>query len=56
MVDAFLGTHPEFAPLDCSALLAAQRIALDTGPRLRLAPHVHGTDGFFAAVLQRRSG
>ena len=31
-------------------LLAAQRIALDTGERLRLLPHLHGTDGFFAAA------
>jgi 16S rRNA (cytosine967-C5)-methyltransferase len=34
-------------------LLAAQRIALDTGRFLRLWPHLHGTDGFFAAAFQR---
>jgi len=28
-------------------------VALDTGPRLRLLPHRHGCDGFFAAVLER---
>jgi len=28
-------------------------MALDTGPRLRLLPHLHGCDGFFAAVLER---
>jgi 16S rRNA (cytosine967-C5)-methyltransferase len=27
---------------------------LDEGGRLRLWPHRHGTDGFFAAVWQRR--
>lgn len=54
VVDAFQAAHPEFAPLACDALLAAQRIALDTGPRLRLWPHVHGTDGFFAAAFERR--
>jgi 16S rRNA C967 or C1407 C5-methylase (RsmB/RsmF family) len=26
----------------------------ETGARLRLAPHRHGTDGFFAAILERR--
>jgi 16S rRNA C967 or C1407 C5-methylase (RsmB/RsmF family) len=26
---------------------------LDTGPALKLLPHVHGCDGFYAAVLQR---
>ena len=35
------------------AALAGQGIAVDTGKRLRLLPHRHGTDGFFAAVLER---
>jgi 16S rRNA (cytosine967-C5)-methyltransferase len=52
-VDAFSAAAPEFAPLDCAELLAAQRIVLDTGPRLRLWPHRHGTDGFFAAAFRR---
>ena len=34
-------------------LLATLGIALDTGPYLELLPHRHGTDGFFAAVLER---
>jgi 16S rRNA (cytosine967-C5)-methyltransferase len=55
VADAFAAAHGEFAPLSCNALLAAQRIALDTGPRLRLWPHAHGTDGFFAAAFERRS-
>jgi 16S rRNA (cytosine967-C5)-methyltransferase len=53
VVDTFQAAHPEFTPLACNALLAAQRIALDTGPRLRLWPHAHGTDGFFAAAFER---
>jgi len=44
----------DFRPLHCGELLAAQRIALDTGERLRLWPHRHGTDGFFAAAFERR--
>jgi 16S rRNA (cytosine967-C5)-methyltransferase len=52
ITDAFQATHPEFAPLDCGDLLAAYKIDLKGG-RLRLWPHVHGTDGFFAAVFQR---
>jgi 16S rRNA (cytosine967-C5)-methyltransferase len=55
VVEAFQAAHPEFTPLACNALLAAQRIALDTGPRLRLWPHAHGTDGFFAAAFERSS-
>jgi 16S rRNA (cytosine967-C5)-methyltransferase len=53
VVDAFCAGHAEFEPLSCAELLAAQRIALDTGERLRLWPHLHGTDGFFAAAFRR---
>ncbi len=54
VVDAFAAGHPEFKTLSCAELLAAQRIPLDTGERLRLWPHLHGTDGFFAAAFERR--
>lgn len=54
VADAFAAAHPDFEPLSCDALLAAQRIPLETGERLRLWPHRHGTDGFFAAAFQRR--
>jgi 16S rRNA (cytosine967-C5)-methyltransferase len=53
VADAFQEAHAEFRPLSCSALLADQRIALDTGERLRLWPHRHATDGFFAAAFER---
>ena len=53
VVDAFQAAHGEFRPLSAATLLAAQRIALDTGERLRLWPHLHGTDGFFAAIFER---
>jgi len=53
VVDAFLARQGEFEPLAAADVLARQGIALDCGPRLRLLPHRHGTDGFFAAVLQR---
>ena len=53
VVDAFASTHPGFTPLSCDELLAAQRIALDTDARLRLWPHLHGTDGFFAVAFVR---
>jgi 16S rRNA (cytosine967-C5)-methyltransferase len=44
----------DFTLLPCAAALAEQRIALDTGECLRLWPHRHGTDGFFAAAFERR--
>lgn len=50
----FASGHPEFAELDCGKLLEAQRISLDVGHRLRLWPHRHGCDGFFAAAFERR--
>ena len=53
VADRFAGGHPEFTALSCGELLATQRVAVDTGERLRLWPHRHGTDGFFAAAFQR---
>ncbi len=54
IADAFAATHADFAPVSCQALLAAQRIELDCGERLRLWPHRHGCDGFFAVAYERR--
>lgn len=53
VVDAFLQAHPKFVaeagPADFPAgLLSAQG-------QLRLWPHRHGSDGFFAACLQHRA-
>ena len=53
VVAAFASGHPEFAELDCGKLLEAQRISLDAGHQLRLWPHRHGCDGFFAAAFER---
>jgi 16S rRNA (cytosine967-C5)-methyltransferase len=55
IVDAFLAAHPQFALGDAAAELARAGIALGNGQLLRLYPHRHGCDGFFAAVLERRS-
>jgi 16S rRNA (cytosine967-C5)-methyltransferase len=53
VADAFGAAHSDFKPLSAASLLAAQRIELDTGERLRLWPHLHATDGFFAAIFER---
>jgi 16S rRNA (cytosine967-C5)-methyltransferase len=55
VVDLFAARRPEFKELSCGELLGAQRIALDTGDRFRLWPHLHSTDGFFAAAFERRA-
>ena len=51
VVDAFLQAHPQFAsaegPADFPSGLLSQQ------GRLRLWPHQHGSDGFFAACLRR---
>jgi 16S rRNA (cytosine967-C5)-methyltransferase len=54
VADAFAAAHPEFVPLECGALLEAQRVPLQCGRNLRLWPHQHGCDGFFAAAFERR--
>ena len=53
IVSAFLAAHPSFARGDAAAELAHAGIGLDTGPALRLLPHQHGCDGFYAEVLTR---
>ena len=51
---AFLAAHPDFAELDAADILRAQKIPLDTGRFLELDTGRHGTDGFFAVVMERR--
>ena len=53
-VERFLAENPEFELLDSSELLAAAKVDLNTGQYLRMDSAVHHTDGFFAAVLQRK--
>ncbi len=53
IVAAFLAAHPDFRQVSAQEILAKQGIALECGETLRLAPHTHGTDGFFAAVMER---
>jgi len=54
IVEAFLVRHPEFTLTSASGVLAKQGIALD-GDFLRLLPHQHNTDGFFAAILDKKA-
>ncbi len=54
-VQAFLQRHPEFELLDAAAIAAERCKNLnEEGPYLQLRPDRHGTDGFFAAVMQRK--
>ncbi len=55
IVQGFLATHPDFILIPAGEVLNQQKIALEMGDYLELRPHLHATDGFFAAVLERRS-
>ncbi|MDO8695012.1 MAG: RsmB/NOP family class I SAM-dependent RNA methyltransferase [Sheuella sp.] len=52
--EKFLAEHPDFELIDAAPLLAARTPLVIEGPYLKLRPDVHGTDGFFAAVFERR--
>jgi 16S rRNA (cytosine967-C5)-methyltransferase len=53
-VSAFLIRHPEFVLVPLAQVWALQGAA-PQGDMLSLTPARHGTDGFFAAVLERRT-
>jgi 16S rRNA (cytosine967-C5)-methyltransferase len=55
VVQTFLAAHPQFHSVDATPILAQHKVALDTGSTLKLLPHVHGTDGFFAAVMTHQT-
>jgi 16S rRNA (cytosine967-C5)-methyltransferase len=55
IVTEFLAAHPDFALLPAGEVLKRQGAEVaGMGEYLRLQPHVHDTDGFFAAVMERR--
>src|SRR5690606_32443172 len=55
-VEAFLAANPDFELLDAQQVLGDRVPDLGlTTPYLRLRPDTHHTDGFFAAVLQRKT-
>jgi 16S rRNA (cytosine967-C5)-methyltransferase len=53
IIEQFLAQHPEFKAGNAAEILTQHKIPLDTGPTLQLLPHLHGTDGFFAVVMER---
>jgi 16S rRNA (cytosine967-C5)-methyltransferase len=55
IVGEFLAAHPDFHLVPAREALERQGVKIPgMGEYLRLFPHVHDTDGFFAAVMQRR--
>jgi 16S rRNA (cytosine967-C5)-methyltransferase len=56
---AFLNSHPEFQVIPAREILDRQGVDVADGfapdGSLRLMPHRHGTDGFYALALQRKA-
>jgi len=59
VAEAFGAAHRDFVPLDAAEVLTHAGVhganSLCRAGYLRLWPHLHQTDGFFAAVWQRRA-
>jgi 16S rRNA (cytosine967-C5)-methyltransferase len=57
VIDAFLAEHPEHVLIPSATVLQTQSIEIDYAARFApyfvMLPHLHATDGFFAAVLER---
>ena len=55
IAEEFLNANSEFSLVPANEVLSQQQIKVDTGKYLKLLPHLHGTDGFFAAVFERKA-
>ncbi|CAE6741182.1 RsmB/NOP family class I SAM-dependent RNA methyltransferase [Candidatus Nitrotoga fabula] len=53
IIDAFLTEHPAFIQRPAGEILAQNKIPMESKTFLQLLPSLHGTDAFFAAVLER---
>lgn len=53
-IDLFLSSHPEFYLLPLAEVWPEGTTVPCNGSFMRLTPHRHNTDGFFAAILVRR--
>jgi 16S rRNA (cytosine967-C5)-methyltransferase len=57
VIERFLESHPEFRLVPAHDVLSAQSVNVDHlqrfAPYFVMLPHLHATDGFFAAVLER---
>ena len=57
VVEKFLSAHPEFNVVPAGEILARRHVPLTMNDAaLRLYPHRHRTDGFYAIALERKDG
>jgi len=54
IVEKFLAANPDFVLVPMKDILSEQKIELEMQDYLKLLPTTHQTDGFFAAVLERK--
>jgi 16S rRNA (cytosine967-C5)-methyltransferase len=54
IVAQFLAANEDFTLVPMKDVLAEQKIALEMQDYLKLLPQIHHTDGFFAAVMERK--
>jgi 16S rRNA (cytosine967-C5)-methyltransferase len=58
VVEEFIAEYPEYQRVPAATVLRAQSIEVDQAARFApyfvMLPHLHRTDGFFAAVLERQ--
>jgi 16S rRNA (cytosine967-C5)-methyltransferase len=56
VVESFLAGHPEFEIMEPSTILKRYTLeSLAKEKYFHLSPHVHGTDGFFAVIMRRKT-
>ena len=59
VTEAFLAAHPEFVATPATEVLERQGVAVPEGQSadgaLRLLPHRHGTDGFYALAMRHKT-
>jgi 16S rRNA (cytosine967-C5)-methyltransferase len=54
IVTGFMASHADFDLVPMKDVLSEQKIPLEMQDYLKLVPNLHQTDGFFAAVLERK--
>jgi 16S rRNA (cytosine967-C5)-methyltransferase len=54
IVSGFMASHADFDLVPMKDVLSEQKIPLEMQDYLKLVPNLHQTDGFFAAVLERK--
>lgn len=55
IVNDFLSSHPEFEIIPISQAIKVDALQLENDNFLQIYPQIHGCDGFFACLMQRKA-